>query len=409
MLRRPVCVFVSLFLLSAFPLLPAGDPAKASMDASVLARIPARMKAYVDQGVIPGAVTLVQRKGVLAALDAVGMQDMEAKKPMQTDSIFQIMSMTKPFTGVAIMMLVEEGKLRLNDPVEKHLPEFRDQWVIESKTNTTRSLRKPARPITIRDLMSHTSGMQTQPPPGIADLYARGHKNLAEAVSIFSQQPLEFDPGTRWLYSNMGIDTLGRIVEVASDTPFEKFLETRIFVPLGMKDSHIFLPADKQARLAPVYAPKDGAIAKMGPGFYGGDPMNYRKGSVYSGPAYALYSTAPDLARFYQMMLNKGTLDGKRLLSPLSVDVMTSVHTGNLQAGHNPGTGFGLTWEVTRETAGTLTFQSVGTFGHGGAYGTYGWIDPKKELVGVFMIQFSGSRTDVRDAFVEIANSAVIP
>lgn len=378
------------------------------MDGQALARIPARMKAYVDQGAIAGVVTLLQRHGVLAELDAAGFEDLESKRPMRADSIFQIMSMTKPFTGVAIMMLAEEGRLRLNDPVEKHLPEFRGQWMIDSRTEAALYLKKPPRPITIRDLMTHTSGMSANPPPGAGGLLTSMDRPLSEAVLVYSQQPLAFEPGSKWMYSNPGIATLGRIVEVAADMPFEKFMETRIFETLGMKDTHIILPAAKHGRLALIYQAKDGKLTGATEGLLGGNPLLFRAGARYSGPEYALYSTAGDLALFYQMMLNKGTLNGKRLLSPASVDVMTAVHTGDLKAGHETGTGFGLTWEVVKDPAGTLTGQSIGTFGHGGAYGTYGWIDRRRDMVGVFLIQHAGNRKDVRDAFLEIAASSVL-
>lgn len=384
------------------------EPAKAGLDAQRVARIPERMKAYVEQGAVSGVVTLIERRGTLALLDAQGLADVASKTPMKTDTIFQIMSMTKPVTGVAIMMLVDEGKIRLNDPVERHIPEFRGQWVVQSKTGETQVLGKPARPITIRDLMSHTSGLPAMPPAGMGELLWKMDKTLGEAVAIYSQMPLEFEPGSRWMYSNPGIATLGRIVEVASDTTFEKFLETRIFQPLGMKDSHIFLPAEKQARLATNYVNKDGKLAVAPTTTLAGASAEYRKGAKYSGPEYALHATAADLALFYEMMRNKGLGNGKRLLSPFAVETMTALHTGELKAGHNPGTGFGLTWEVTKDTLGTLTGQSVGTFGHGGAFGTYGWIDPKKELVGVFMIQGSTLGAQVRDAFVEMAAGAIV-
>jgi CubicO group peptidase (beta-lactamase class C family) len=384
------------------------EPAKAGLDAQTLARIPARMKAFVDDGAVAGVVTLVQRRGVLAALDAAGMQELEARKPMRTDSIFQIMSMTKPITGVAVMQLADEGRLRLNDPVERWLPEFRGQLVIESRTDTTRVLRKPARLITVRDLMSHTSGLPSSA-PGITEIMVRMDRPLGEAVAIFGQQPLEFEPGSRWAYSNAGIATLGRIVEVVSGLSFERYLDERIFAPLGMRDSHIVLPEAKRARLAMLYQlGRDGKLERAPATVLGGDPAAFRKGAVYSGPDFALYSTAEDLARFYQMMLDKGSFGGKRLLSPAAVETMTALATGDLPAGHNPGHGFGLTWEVVKAAPGTATYQSTGTFGHGGAFGTYGWIDPRKELVGVFLIQHSGSRTELRDAFVAIAGAAVI-
>ena len=385
---------------------PAPDPARAGMDAAQLARIGPVLREFVERGQMSGAVTLVMRRGALAHLEAAGWQDVEAKKPMQKDTIFQIMSMTKPFTGAAIMMLAEEGKLRLHDPVEDHLPEFRGQMVVVSEENGVRTLRKPSRPITIRDLMTHTSGLGPAA-PGIGDIMVRMDRTLAEACLIYSQQPLLFEPGTRWMYSNTGIAVLGRIIEVRSGMSFEKFLETRIFQPLGMTDTHVFLPAEKRARLAPVYTVKDGRLVKAGPDILGGDPLKFREGAKYSGPEHSLHSTAWDLAQFYQMMLNGGQWNGKRLLSPASVAMMTQVHTGNLTAGHNPGTGFGLTWEVTKDPAGTLTGQSIGTFGHGGAFGTYGWVDPQKQLVGVYLMQLAGRPQPMRDAFVTMANAAV--
>lgn len=404
-----VSLFLVLLLAGTFTAQAAGDPALAGMDRHGVAAIGIRMKAYVDEGYIPGVVTLVQRKGAVAQFEAIGWQDVEAGKPMRTDSIFQIMSMSKPITGVAIMMLVEEGKIRLNDPVEKHLPEFRDQWMIDSQSGDHRVLKKPSRPITIRDLMTHTSGMSSVPPPGIAEVLVKMDRTLADAVAIYSQQPLDFEPGTRWQYSNTGIATLGRIVEVASGLPYEKFIETRIFQPLGMKDSHFSLPAEKQSRLAAVYTLKAGKMVKAGDDILAGDPFNYRHAAKYAGPEFAVYSTAQDLAAFYQMMLNHGTANGRRLLSPASVEVMTMVQTGELKAGWGLGTGYGLTWEVTKDPIGQLTFLSPGTFHHGGAFGTFGWADPKKEMVGVFLIQWSGNRQDVRDAFIAMTGAAVLP
>ena len=364
-----------------------------------------RMKDYVDRGAIPGAVTLVRHKGEIVSYDAVGYQDLEAKKPMTKDSIFQIMSMTKPFTGVAIMMLVEEGKLALNDAVEKHLPEFRGQMVLEIAGDGERALRKPARVITVRDLMTHTSGM-TAPPEGIKEIHTRMDRTLADAVLVYSQTPLAFDPGTKWQYSNTGIATLGRIVEVYSGQKFEEFLAQRIFGPLGMKDSHIFLPEAKRSRLAAVYRiAEDGKLRKSGAEILGGNSLDYRKGAIYSGPEFALYSTAADLANFYQMMLNGGVYGGKRLISKAAVDVMTMVHTGDLKAGHMPGTAFGLTWEVVKDPLGGQALLSQGTFGHGGAFGTHGFVDPKKGIVGVFLIQMSTNAADAKYSFMSIAEA----
>src|SRR5258708_18859832 len=236
----------SIFLLAPVCLLAASPPrdiSKSGMDTDRLAKIPVRMKSFVDKGSIAGCVTLVSRHGAIVSLEAVGFTDLDHKKPMRTDAIFQIHSMTKPVTAAGIMLLIEQGKLALSDPVEKHLPEFRGLWMIESQeADKTRSLRRPARPITIRDLLTHTSGMSLNPPPGIGELHGALHKTLAEAVAFFSQQPLEFEPGSKWQYSNTGMATAGRIIEVLSGMPYEKFLEARIFRPLGLMDSYIYPP-----------------------------------------------------------------------------------------------------------------------------------------------------------------------
>lgn len=396
---------LALYCSLAWAAPPAADPGKAGLDAAELQKIAPRMKALEDGQAVAGTVTLVMRQGMLAHLEATGWADIEAKKPMRTDTIVQIMSMTKQFTGAAIMMLVEDGKVRLSDPVERHLPEFRGQWVIVAENDGSRTLRHPSRPITVRDLMTHTSGMGPAA-PGIGDIMVKMDRTLAEACLVYSQQPLEFEPGTRWMYSNTGLATLGRIVEVTSGMPYEKFLETRIFQPLGMVDTHVLLPAEKHGRLAALYRKKDGQLVKAGADVLGGDALQFRKGAKYPGPEHSLYSTACDLAQWYQMMLNKGTMNGHRLLSPSSVEVMTRVHTGDLPAGHDPGVGFGLTWAVVKDPIGTLTGHSIGTFDHGGAFGTYGWVDPSKQMVGVFLVQEADDARQVRDAFVNMANAS---
>jgi CubicO group peptidase (beta-lactamase class C family) len=395
-----------------FPLLLAAaspDPQKVGMDPDRLARIPARMRTFVDKGRIAGAVTLVARHGAIAELDAVGFQDLEAKKQMRTDTIFQIMSMTKPVTAAGIMMLAEEGKLALTDPVEKHLPEFRGQWLIDSRDgDKKRTLKRPSRPITIRDLLTHTSGMASMPPEGCKDLLSTLDLTLAQAVALYSQQPLEFEPGTRWSYSNPGIATLGRIIEVVSDQPYEKFLADRIFKPLGMKDTFFFPPEEKTGRISMLYDLENGKLKRAGADALAGDAAKFRKGANYPCPECGLYSTATDLAAFYQMMLNGGTYNGQRLLSRVSVEVATTVQTGDLQAGHAPGMGYGLAWAMVREPLGALSYRSVGTFGHGGAFGTEGWVDPKRDMIEVMLIQRSEGGDDTeRNAFYSIAASAI--
>ena len=376
------------------------------MDPAVLQRIPKRMQELVDAGVLSGAVTLVQRHGAVASLEAVGWADIEAKKPMKPDTIFQVMSMTKPFVGSAIMMLADEGKLAVGDAVEKHLPEFRGQMVTVKKNDDgSMVVKKPARVITIHDLMTHTSGMSYLPPAGIKELNTNMDRTLADAVLLYSQMPLEFEPGSKWQYSNLGIAILGRIIEVRSGMPFEKFLETRIFQPLGMKDSHFFLPAEKHSRLAAIYKKgPDGKLVKAGDETLGGYALNFRKGAKYPAPEWGLYTTAQDLAAFYQMLLS----GGKKLISRSAIEVMTRKQTGQLRAGHMPNTAFGLTWEVIDDPRGELAYLSVGTFGHGGAFGTHGWVDPKKDMVGVYLIQMTGVDAGGKYGFMQMANAAVI-
>ena len=408
-IKAILSIVVLCFFVLQVEVTPAND-AKAGMDPERLARIQARMKAFVDKGTIAGAVTLVARHGILASLEAAGYQDLEGKKPMHPDSIFQIMSMTKPVTAIAIMMLVEEGKVSISDPVEKHLPEFRGLWMNDGKPgDKERKQIRPPRAITLRDLLTHTSGMNSSPPEGIKDLLSKMDLSLAQAVALYSQQTLDFEPGTKWQYSNPGIATLGRIVEVVSGLPFEKFLAEHIFQPLGMKDSFIFPPPDKIDRIAMVYKLEQGKLQRSGAEILGGDPALHRRGAKYSGPEYGMYSTASDLASLYQMMLNGGAYNGRRLISRAAVDVMTSLHTGSIDpAGHSPGKGYGLAWTVVKEPLGTLQFQSIGTFGHGGAFGTEGWIDPKKDLIGVFLIQrSSGGGNEESNAFKAMAAAAI--
>ena len=390
--------------LAAFAAALAG--ADAGLDKARLAQIGPRMQSFVDKQMVAGVVTLVAHNGEVVQSSAVGQQNMEEKKAMAADSIFQIMSMTKPVTGVAVMMLAEEGKLSVSDPVELHLPEFKGQLLRDAAGGMV----KPKRAITVRDLMTHTSGLPANPGPGLYEnAYQRMNIPLGEAVKLYSQNALDFEPGTKWQYSNMGIATLGRLVEVASGMSFEQFVQQRIFDPLGMKDSHFYLPAEKRSRLAMIYRGESGALIRSDPKtLLAGDPAVYRKESKYPAPEFGLYSTAADMAAFYTMMLNQGMAKGKRLLSKSTVETMTMVHTGDLPAASS-GAGFGLTWEVVTGPMAMLTLRSSGTFGHGGAFGTYGWIDPKKHIVGVFLVQStSGGSTYARDAFVTMTNSALL-
>ena len=389
-MKRLLALFLCLASVWAAP---PPDPKKAGMDPARLALIPVRMQAFVEQGRISGAVTLVARRGVLASLDAVGYLDLENQRPMRTDSIFQIMSMTKPVTAVAAMMLMEEGRLALDDPLEKHLPEFKP-------------VRTQPRAPTIRDLMTHTSGVTAPPTSNI--LYAMD-QTLAEAVTLYAQTPLEFEPGSRWSYSNPGIAVLGRIVEVVSRQPYERFVEERILKPLGMDDSFFFPPPDKTGRIALVYRFEDGKLKRAGPSTFGGQPDQYRKGAKYPCPECGMFSTAQDVLAFHQMMLNGGTYAGRRLLSRASVELMTTVHTGELKAGFTPGLGWGLGWGVVRDPAGMMELLSLGSYGHGGIFGTEAFVDPKKELIRILLLARLGpsGAIDERHQFLALAGAAV--
>lgn len=377
------------------------------MDPAVLGRIPKRMQELVDAGVLSGAVTLVQRHGAVASLEAVGWADIEAKKPMKADTIFQVMSMTKPFVGTAIMMLADEGKLAIGDAVEKHLPEFRGQMVIAAThADGSRLVRKPSRLITVRDLMTHTSGMMLNPPPGIGELHGALHKSLADVTLILSQQALEFEPGTKWQYSNEGIATLARIVEVISGQPLEVYMAKRIFEPLGMKDTYFFPPKDKWHRMPTAYILRDGKPVKYTSDPLGEGKMKFRDGAKYSLPEGGLYSTAADLLVLYKTILNQGKHGNFRLLSPAGLKVMRTSQTGDLKTG-TPGAGWGLGWFVMKEDAGGQP-MAAGTFGHGGRYGTFCFLDPKNDLIGIFMIHREGG-SDERQAFVQMTYSALQP
>jgi CubicO group peptidase (beta-lactamase class C family) len=373
-----------------FAATPPQEPTT-DLDTSVLGKIRPRLQEFVDQGTAAGFVTLVAHRGHIANLDAIGWQNRDSRTPMRTSSMFQIMSMTKPVTCATLMTLVDEGRLSINDPVEKYLPEFKGQKL--------KSGEKPDHPITIRELMTHTSGVAS----GSSKFFERRAHTLAEVVADAAQQPLDFEPGTRWSYSNNGIATVGRILEVVSGKSYEQFVDEKIFRPLGMKDTVYSMPQDKAGRLATAYTDDHGTLKVAD-----GDPL--RKGSKYPSPEGGLYSTASDLFRFYQMMLNKGTLNGRRVLSPAAVELMTTVQTGDLKAGFAPGIGYGLGWGIVRDASGMFRYQSIGTYGHGGAYRTYAFVDPRRQLIGIILYQrtnVGGDLADEQTAFTELAYAAL--
>jgi CubicO group peptidase (beta-lactamase class C family) len=369
------------------------------MDAARLAKIPQRMKEFVDAGKAAGIVTLVSRHGHLASLDAVGFQDLEAKTAMRTDTMVRIASLTKPITCAGIMVLVDEGRLSVLDPVEKYLPEFKGQRVSVCTPAGGCTSVSPQRPINILDLMTHTSGLPGGVPPG------RGipPSTLAERVAEGGKLALLFEPGAGWNYSNIGLATLGRIIEVTSKMPFDQFLSQRVFEPLGMKDTMFFPSDDRKPRISAVYTDDHGVLKRA-------SQFDTQSGLRIPAPEGGLFSTAADLLRFNQMILNKGKLDGKRVLSAAAAEMMGTSMTGEMKTGFAPGVGHGLGYEVVRDNRGTYRYNSVGTLVKGGAYRTYEFIDPAKDLIGIILLQRTNGGGDVADEiniFLAMAAAAI--
>jgi CubicO group peptidase (beta-lactamase class C family) len=337
--------------------------------------------------------------------EAQGMADIEAGRKMRKDTIFQIMSMTKPVTAIGVMMLAEEGRLALRDPVEQYLPEFKGVRVAANVGPDSARLAAPEHAFTIRDLMTHTAGIQDPAPAAIHDYPQLMNVPLEEVVKQLAKQPLLFQPGTQWSYSSPGIEILGRIIEVVSGRKYEDFIADRILKPLGMKDSFFYAPADKIDRIAMVYVGNDGKLVRAGGGILGGDPAKFRKGSVFPAPGWGLYSTAEDLLHLYRMMLGNGVYEGKRYLSPYSVYLMTEPHTTGIHpVGWMRGADYGLAWEVVTEPLGELAGHRKGTYGHGGAFGTQGWIDPVSGTISILMIQRADGGTEsMRNVFLTMA------
>ena len=344
------------------------------------AAIAAGMKKMIEAGEIPGAVTVIATRSGVAHLGVNGHADPDKKKPLQKKSIFWIASMTKPITSAAIMMLQDEGKLSVDDPVSKYIPE----------------LNTPG--MTLKHLLTHTSGMGEATPEE-----QKAAKTLADLVAAHASKKQNFAPGAQWRYCQSGINTLGRIVEVVSKERFEVFLEKRLFKPLGMKDTTFFVTAKQLPRVvAPVRKTGDKLVAEP----VSSVTERFRFPAANGG----LFSTAPDYARFARMLLNGGELDGKRYLSEKAVAQMTAPQTGDLKAGFIPGHAWGLGVGVVREPQGQTAMSKPGTFGHGGAFGTQAWIDPQSGVALILMVQRANFKNSddspVRLAFQKAAMGA---
>lgn len=380
-------------------------PESVGLSSGRLDRIRPVMNRHVAEKRIPGAAGLIARQGKIAYQEAFGMADVEAGRPMRMDTIHRIYSMTKPITSVALMMLFEEGKFQLNEPVAKYLPEFaKMQVAIEEKDpQTGKPVMKtvPARrPITVRDLLRHTAGLtygvfgDTLVDREYRKARILSQLNLADFVRDLAAIPLQYEPGTRWHYS-VSVDVQGRLIEVLSGMPFDRFLQERIFTPLEMNDTAFVVPAGKKDRFARLYTiTKEGKLAasptcssrqECFDAFPNAVPDFLSSMGMLSGGG-GLTSTAYDYLNFCQMLLDQGVFKGKRLLGRKTVQLMSSDHLGSIP-GMGPGTGFGLGFAVSKAPGEAGVMGSPGEFNWGGAAGTKFWIDPQEQLIGIFMIQ----------------------
>ena len=374
--------------------IPTAKPEDVGMSSEGLAEIDAVIQKYIDAGKIQGAVTVVARRNKVVHFKAQGLMDVKGERPMAKDAIFRMASSSKPVLGVAAMMMIEEGHFKATDEVAKYLPEFKDmkvavlaeptdkdvspQWVTRKEIPEHR-LVPAERPITIHDLLTHTAGLGTYglgiavagwPEPGPKD-------TLETMMPRYAAMPLDFQPGTRWAYSaGIGLDVVARIIEIITEMPYEEFLRKRIFEPLGMTDTYFFLPAEKESRRVVI----DGLDGKA---------KGWGLETHYASASGGLSSTAEDYLRFEQMLLNKGTLFGNRIISPESVATMSSNQVGNLYQGKgkDSGAGFGYTVEVVLDPAAAKSARGKGSFGWGGAFGTSSWTDPTNEITAVLLVQ----------------------
>jgi len=416
-MKRLLAVIPLLLLLgfslpssAEFSLPPAQMPEEVGLSSAQLNRLGAATQAHIDSGLLPGAVMLVARHGKIAYLKSLGFRDRASGAPMQTHAIFRIYSMTKPIVSVALMMLVEEGRLQIDDPVSKYIPEMGQMKVGVEKTDAagkpSLELVNPKRQMTIQDLLRHTSGL----------IYGGRGKFLVHAayqatkigdrkesnrefVAKVAKLPLRFSPGTQWEYG-VSTDVLGRIIEVISGKTLGEFLSERVIRPLGMADTAFFVPQEKLARAAQAWQRPGGP--PMTPRFDVAEVPRFESGGG------GLTSTASDYLRFALMLQRNGEFEGKRFLGKKTVEFMTADHVGNVP-GRPPGLGFGLGFEVRKTTGEAYLPGTTGEYGWAGNAGTLFWIDPKEDLIAIYMIQVSeDERTMLRNQFRTMVQAAII-
>ncbi len=399
--------FACFSLLAAAPLaagtVPAAKPEEVGLSGERLVRIREAVARHIDAGNVSGAVTLVARRGRIAHFEAHGLSDIESKRPMAKDTIFRLASMTKPITAVAVLMLVEEGKIRLNDPVSRWIPELKDAKVAVAR-QTGRAMpaatpgqlpRNPEyyvipanREVTVQDMLTHTSGLVSG---GIGARLAetiaprKPEDTLASYIPRLAAVPLDFQPGSEWAYSGLAApDMLGRVVEIASGLTFDQFLKQRLFDPLGMKDTFFYPPEPARPRLVTLYQRTPNGLQKH-------PNQETLMSKTYFSGGGGLLSTAEDYLQFAQMLTNGGQLNGRRYLSPRTVELMAANHVGDMFNGKlgRParGMGFGFLVDVILDNVASGMRLANGTFGWDGAFGTIFWADPKDQIVRILLMQ----------------------
>jgi len=416
-------------------------PERQGFSSERLEKLTQLMNAKVEDGTMVGGMGMIARNGKIIYSQTYGQADREAGKAMTDDAIYRIYSMTKPITGVALMMLYEEGKFRLNDPIAMYIPEMANLQVAlstagtgivsDGTTSTTigsgdESLvgqtRKPTRQPTIRDLMTHTAGLtygvfgNTEVDQAYRKAGLLGDMDLKEFVTALGKLPLQYDPGSQWHYS-VSVDVQGYLVEVLSGMKFSEFLQQRIFGPLDMKDTAFKVNEGNKDRLTQLYKPKGVTVDNYfspatGSGLEVADAFisaGYIYGGKFESGGAGLIATARDYLRFSQMMLNGGELDGVRILSPKTVDLMTTNHIGDMGLGFGrKGVGFGLDFAVVLNPGEVGEVSSAGEYNWGGAAGTRFWIDPQEQLIGLFMVQSIPHRTRLADDFKVMTYQALV-
>lgn len=413
--------------------LPTTDPATVGLSEARLGRLEEVVQGYVDDQAVAGAVTLIARRGRQAHLRTYGMADRGDGTPMRSDTIFRIASMTKPITSVAVLMLYEEGHFKLNDPVGQYLPDLASLDVLTAAPGGGFQRVPARRPITIRHLLTHTSGIgyrflgdlggnpklrrlaELYGAAGVADGLSEHDGTIADLVAALGGLPLLHEPGEAFSYG-LSDDVLGRLVEVVSGQSFDEFLRTRLFAPLGMHDTSFYVPEAKASRMASIYTPGASGLAEVD-GTVAGEHLVYSSTYSTGGPrrnfsgGAGLSSTAHDYSRFLQMLLNGGELDGARILSPMTVDLMRTDQIGDVPAGSvvQPGSaGFGLGVAVRGGPAVDGELGSAGAYYWSGFFNTNFWIDPTEQLIGILMVQVFPGASDIQEKFRLMAYQTIV-